>query len=162
MHVPKGALFYCPCRGSWSIGCNEEGQSFFGNLIQFAVDVAHTAGGQLAYLEDEVHQRNGRLHGADGSDWTEGAHVGQQFHNESALTDRVNMPFFEKKIRQSYIIPKGMELQLRCAMEFTSAGYYRFFGNALTSSRMQINEEAEICVRLSDACLGLLFEKKTK
>ncbi len=76
--------------------------------------------------------------------------------------DKQLMPFFEKKIRQSYIIPKGMELQLRCAMEFTSAGYYRFFGNALTSSRMQINEEAEICARLSDACLGLLFEKKPK
>jgi len=72
------------------------------------------------------------------------------------------MPFFEKKVRQSYVIPKGMEMQLRCAMEFVSTGYYRFFGNALTGSRMRINEEAEICARLSDACLGLLFEKKTK
>lgn len=72
------------------------------------------------------------------------------------------MPFFEKKVRQSYVIPKGMEMQLRCAMEFVSTGYYRFFGNALTGSRMRINEEAEICARLSDACLGSLFEKKTK
>lgn len=72
------------------------------------------------------------------------------------------IPFFEKKIRQSYIIPEGMETQLRCAMEFVSTGYYRFFGNALTGSRMRINEEAEICARLSDACLGLLFTKKLK
>lgn len=72
------------------------------------------------------------------------------------------MPFFEKKIRQSYIIPEGMETQLRCTMEFVSTGYYRFFLNALTSSRGRISEEAEICARLSDACLGLLFDKKTK
>lgn len=72
------------------------------------------------------------------------------------------MPFFEKKIRQSYIIPEGMETQLRCAMEFVSTGYYRFFGHALSGSRKQINEEAEICAQLSNACLGLLFEKKSK
>lgn len=72
------------------------------------------------------------------------------------------MPFFEKKIRQSYFIPEGMEMQLRCAMEFVSTGYYRFFLNALSDSRMRINEEAEICARLSDACLGLLFEKIVK
>lgn len=76
--------------------------------------------------------------------------------------DKQLMPFFEKKIRQSYIIPRGMETELRCAMEFVSTGYYRFFGNALTSSRLRINEEAEICARLSDACLGLLFEKKAR
>nr|MBQ8245166.1 TetR/AcrR family transcriptional regulator [Oscillospiraceae bacterium] len=72
------------------------------------------------------------------------------------------MPFFEKKIRQSYIIPEGMEMQLRCAMEFVSTGYYRFFLNTLTSSRMRMNEEAEICARLSDTCLGMLFTKKLK
>ena len=76
--------------------------------------------------------------------------------------DEQLMPFFEKKIRQSYIIPRGKETELRCAMEFVSTGYYRFFGNALTSSRLRINEEAEICARLSDACLGLLFEKKAR
>lgn len=69
------------------------------------------------------------------------------------------MPFFEKKIRQSYLIPEGMEMQLRCAMEFVSAGYYRFFGNALTGSPARINEEAEICAKLSDSCLELLFER---
>lgn len=79
-----------------------------------------------------------------------------------ARLDAQLMPFFEKKIRQSYIIPEGMETQLRCTMEFVSTGYYRFFLNALTSSRRQINEEAEICARLSDACLGLLFDKKVK
>ena len=68
----------------------------------------------------------------------------------------------EKKIRQSYRIPEGMETQLRCAMEFVSTGYYRFFLNALTGTRTRINEGAEICARLSDACLGLLFEKKIK
>ena len=72
------------------------------------------------------------------------------------------MPFFEKKVRQSYVIPEGMEMQLRCAMEFVSTGYYRFFGNALTGSRMRINEEAVICARLSEACLELLFRKKEK
>ena len=79
-----------------------------------------------------------------------------------ARLDAQLMPFFEKKIRQNYEIPEGMEMQLRCTMEFISTGYYRFFGNALTGSRMRINEEAEICARLSDACLGLLFMKKLK
>ena len=74
--------------------------------------------------------------------------------------DEQLMPFFEKKIRQSYEIPQGMEMELRCAMEFVSTGYYRFFLNALTSSRMRIDEEADICARLSDACLGLLFQRK--
>lgn len=27
---------------------------------------------------------------------------------------------------------------------------------------MRVNEEAEICARLGDACLGLLFEKQEK
>ena len=72
------------------------------------------------------------------------------------------MPFFEKKVRQNYEIPIDMEMQLRCAMEFVSTGYYRFFGNALTGSPMRVSEEAEICARLSDACLGLLFKKKMK
>lgn len=47
-------------------------------------------------------------------------------------------------------------------MEFVSSGYYRFWMNALTNSRMRINEEAENCVRFSDACLELLFRKKGK
>ena len=72
------------------------------------------------------------------------------------------MPFFEKKIRQNYEIPENMDVQLRCAMEFVSSGYYRFWMNALTTGRMRINEEAETCARLSDACLELLFRKKEK
>lgn len=72
------------------------------------------------------------------------------------------MPFFEKKIRQRYLVPESMEVQLQCAMEFVSTGYYRFFLHALTGSRKQIDEEAGICARLSDACLELLFEKKPK
>ena len=72
------------------------------------------------------------------------------------------MPFFEKKIRQNYEIPEGMELQLQRAMEFVSSGYYRFWINALTNSPKRINEEAETCARLSDACLELLFRKKMK
>lgn len=78
------------------------------------------------------------------------------------ILDAQLMPFFEKKIRQSYVIPEGMETQLRCAMEFVSSGYYRFWMNALTNSRIRFNEEAENCARLSDACLELLFRKKVK
>ena len=70
------------------------------------------------------------------------------------------MPFFEKKIRQNYDIPEGMDLELRCAMEFVSNGYYRFFLNALTGSRTRIGEEAGICARLGDACLQLMFSPK--
>ena len=77
-----------------------------------------------------------------------------------ARLDACLMPFFEKKIRQNYEIPEGMETELRCAMEFVSNGYYRFFLNALTGSRMRIGEEAGICARLGDACLGLLFTRK--
>ena len=78
------------------------------------------------------------------------------------ILDAQLMPFFEKKIRQNYEIPENMESQLRCAMEFVSSGYYRFWMNALTNSRMRINEEAENCARLSDACLEVLFRKKVK
>ena len=79
-----------------------------------------------------------------------------------AVLDARLMPFFEKKIRQNYEIPEGMEVRLRCAMEFVSSGYYRFWINALTNSPTRIQEEAEICARLSDACLELLFRKKVK
>ena len=78
------------------------------------------------------------------------------------ILDAQLMPFFEKKIRQNYEIPENMESQLRCAMEFVSSGYYRFWINALTNSRAQINEEAESYARLSDGCLERLFQKKVK
>lgn len=77
-----------------------------------------------------------------------------------ARMDDQLMPFFEKKIRQNYEIPEGMEMELRCAMEFVSTGYYRFFLNTLTGTRGRFGAEAEICARLSDACLGLLFARK--
>ena len=70
------------------------------------------------------------------------------------------MPFFEKKIRQSYVIPEGMEAQLRSTMEFVSMGYYRFFVNAITNPQLRITRESELCARLSNACLGVLFKKK--
>ena len=76
------------------------------------------------------------------------------------ILDAQLMPFFEKKIRQNYEIPEDMEIQLRCAMEFVSSGYYRFWINALANSHTRIHEEAESYARLSDACLELLFRKK--
>lgn len=44
------------------------------------------------------------------------------------------MPFFEKKIRQTYAVPIDLEMQLRYTTEFISTAYYRFWGNALTGS----------------------------
>lgn len=73
--------------------------------------------------------------------------------------DNTLMPFFEKKIRQSYEIPEGKEQELLSAMEFVSSGYYRFFMIALTESRRNIEREAALCAKLSDACLGSLFAK---
>lgn len=70
------------------------------------------------------------------------------------------MPFFEKKIRQNYAIPVGMESELQTAMEFVSGGYYRFFLNAITNPTSRVSKEAEICARLGDSCLGMLFERK--
>lgn len=78
-----------------------------------------------------------------------------QLRLETAL-----MPFFERKIRQSYEIPEGMEQELRSAMEFASSGYYRFFMLALTESRRNIEREAALCAKLSDACLNTLFVRK--
>ena len=80
----------------------------------------------------------------------------------SIRLDSVLMPFFEKKIRQNYVIPAGMEQELRSAMEFTANGYYRFFLLALTQSRRDIVAEAALCARLSDACLRALFAPKDK
>lgn len=76
--------------------------------------------------------------------------------------DSVLMPFFEKKIRQNYEIPAGMEQELRSAMEFTANGYYRFFILALTQSRRNIVGEAALCAKLSDACLSALFAPKAR
>lgn len=73
--------------------------------------------------------------------------------------DGVLMPFFEKKIRQSYEIPADMEQELRSAMEFISFGYYRFFMLALTESRRNIEREAALCAKLSDACLASFFNR---
>ena len=72
------------------------------------------------------------------------------------------MPFFEKKIRQNYEIPKGMEKELQTAMEFVSGGYYRFFLNAITTPGRRISKEADLCARLGDSCLSLLFTRKEK
>jgi hypothetical protein len=80
----------------------------------------------------------------------------------SSQLDAHLMPFFEKKIRQSYEIPKGMEPDLRTAMEFVSGGYYRFFLNAITDPQRRISRESDLSARLSDACLGLLFRRKSR
>lgn len=74
--------------------------------------------------------------------------------------DALLMPFFEKKVRQTYVIPEGQEAQLRQTMEFVSTGYYRFFLRTLTEPLGRMTAQAELCVRLSNACLELLFEKK--
>jgi len=76
--------------------------------------------------------------------------------------DAVIMPFFEKKIRQTYVIPEGMEAQLHCAMQFVAAGYYRFFMLALSEDAREISADGALCVRLSNACLDLLFAQKQK
>ena len=76
--------------------------------------------------------------------------------------DALLMPFFEKKIRQNYEIPDGMETELQTAMEFVATGYYRFFINAITNPISRISKEADLCARLGDACLGMLFVKKSK
>ena len=76
--------------------------------------------------------------------------------------DGILMPFFEKKIRQSYEIPRGMEQELHTAMAFVSTGYYRFFMQALTEGHRNIAAEAALCAKLGDACLGLLFVPKHK
>lgn len=74
--------------------------------------------------------------------------------------DHALMPFFEKKIRQSYEIPADRERELRSVMAFVANGYYRFFMLALTESGRSIASEAALCAKLSDACLEQLFEKK--
>lgn len=74
--------------------------------------------------------------------------------------DCVLMPFFEKKIRQNYEIPQGMEQALQSAMEFVATGYYRFFMLALTQPHRNIAAEASLCAKLSDACLSTLFQPK--
>lgn len=74
--------------------------------------------------------------------------------------DEVLMPFFEKKVRQNYVIPAGKEPDLHHAMRFVATGYYRFFMQVLTESTEDIATYAELCVKLSDACLSLLFDKK--
>ena len=74
--------------------------------------------------------------------------------------DTLLTPFFEKKVRQTYVIPEWQEVRLRQTMEFVSTGYYRVFFQTLTDPLGNMTEQAELCVRLSDACLELLFEKK--
>lgn len=74
--------------------------------------------------------------------------------------DALLMPFFEKKIRQNYLIPSGMELELKTAMEFVATGYYRFFLNAIANPISRVSKEAELCARLADACLGSFFLKR--
>ena len=79
----------------------------------------------------------------------------------SIRLDSVIMPFFEKKIRQNYEIPQGMEQELRSTMEFVATGYYRFFMLALIEPRRNIAAEAALCAKLSDACLSTLFSKRS-
>ncbi len=74
--------------------------------------------------------------------------------------DEKIMPFFRQKIRQNYVIPEGMERQLQLVMEFAATGYYRFFMKVLTAPPREAIAEAELCARLSDACLRTLFQRK--
>ncbi len=74
--------------------------------------------------------------------------------------DEKIMPFFERKIRQNYEIPNGMEKELHSAMEFVATGYYRFFMKALNAPPRQAIAEAELCAKLSDACLRTIFCRK--
>ncbi len=76
--------------------------------------------------------------------------------------DEKIMPFFEQKIRQNYVIPEGMESQLHSVMEFAATGYYRFFMKALTGHPREVIAEAELCAKLSDACLRSLFSRKNE
>lgn len=86
--------------------------------------------------------------------------TGERSREFCVRLDGIIMPFFEKKIRQTYEIPKGMEASLHSAMAFVASGYYRFFMLALTEPRRNISEEAALCARLSEACLGTLFHAK--
>ena len=74
--------------------------------------------------------------------------------------DSILMPFFEKKIRQGYVIPEGMDQELHSAMAFAATGYYRFFMLALTQPQRNITAEAALCAQFSDACLGTLFTRR--
>lgn len=76
-----------------------------------------------------------------------------------ARLDELIMPFFEKKVRQNYRIPDGMGLELQRVMQFAAAGYYRFFMRALAESGINVYGEAEMCAKLSDACLSACFER---
>ena len=49
---------------------------------------------------------------------------GERSREFCARLDALLMPFFEKKIRQNYLIPNGMEMELKTAMEFVATGYY--------------------------------------
>lgn len=84
---------------------------------------------------------------------------GERTREFCARLDARLMPFFEKKIRQSYRIPEEQTPELRCAMEFISSGYYRFFMNTLMASHRSFLAEAELCSRLSNACLDTLFQR---
>lgn len=78
----------------------------------------------------------------------------------SRRLDGILMPFFEQKIRQNYRVPSGRERELHLAMQFAASGYYRFFMGAIEDPSNR-EEESAFCARLSDACLGSLFEKRT-
>ena len=85
---------------------------------------------------------------------------GERSREFCARLDALLMPFFEKKIRQNYLIPNGMEMELKTAMEFVSTGYYRFFLNAISNPISRVSKEAELCARLADSCLRSFFQKR--
>ena len=50
------------------------------------------------------------------------------------------------------------ERELQGAMRFAASGYYWFFMDVLDRDR---DVDAALCARLSDACLEMLFERRT-
>ena len=79
----------------------------------------------------------------------------------SLRLDALLMPFFEKRVRQSYHIPPGADEELHRILQFASAGYYRFFFRVLEEESLDLSKEAALCAKLSDAYLSLYFTPKS-
>lgn len=73
--------------------------------------------------------------------------------------DHMIMPFFEQKARQTYVVPKEKERELRYALQFIASGYYSFFMQTLDGTSEPA--DAVFIKELSDACLSSTFEKIT-
>lgn len=75
--------------------------------------------------------------------------------------DGMIMPYFEKRVREIYLIPEDFDpSRLQQILRFIASGYYSFFLQLLRQEEADLSAGARTAAKLSGACLDSFFQKR--